>query len=262
MISTITNTQIKKILRLAEKAKFRNEQDCYIVEGIKMFTEIPEEELIDTYVSEGFLKDGENRGILKDIRYEIIRDNVFKTFSDTVTPQGILAIVRQKHYVLGDLFDSDKGIGASPKFYLILENIRDPGNLGTMVRTGEAAGISGIILNNGSANIYNPKAVRATMGSIFRVPFLYTDNLPETVGIMKKGGVRIYSAHLHGENMYQTLDYQHDSAFIIGNESTGVSGEMRDSSDKLIKIPMHGQVESLNAAVSAAIIMYSFLQKC
>ena len=145
---------------------------------------------------------------------------------------------------------------------IFLENIQDPGNLGTILRTAEGAGIDGIIMNKGTVDIYNPKVVRSTMGSIFRVPFMYCDDIMGKVDELKKSGVKVYAAALGGTRNYSEPDYTRPSAFAIGNEGNGLTDEMINAADERIKIPMLGKVESLNAANAAGILMYeAFRQK-
>ena len=139
---------------------------------------------------------------------------------------------------------------------MILEDIQDPGNLGTILRTGEGAGISGIIATRGTADLTNPKTVRSTMGSIFRVPYVVTDDLHETILSLKQRGFTIYAAALEGSVLYDVPDYTAPSAFLIGNEGNGLTAEAYAAADKAVRIPMSGMVESLNAAVASAILMY------
>ena len=139
---------------------------------------------------------------------------------------------------------------------LILESIQDPGNLGTMIRTGEGAGISGIIMNKTTVDIFNPKTVRATMGSLYRVPFFIAEDLTEAIAKLKENGIRLYAAHLKGKMSYDKPDYTNPCGFLIGNEGNGLSDEIADLADNYIKIPMAGKVESLNAAISATLLMY------
>ncbi len=143
-----------------------------------------------------------------------------------------------------------------PGLWLILENLQDPGNLGTMFRTGEGAGLAGVIMDCSTADIYNPKTIRSTMGSIFRVPFYITDDLRETMRLVKAHGIRIFAAHLEGSSVYDAQDYVGDTAFLIGNEGNGLTEQTAGLADCNIRIPMHGQVESLNAAMAAGILMY------
>ncbi|MCC8151897.1 MAG: RNA methyltransferase [Lachnospiraceae bacterium] len=140
--------------------------------------------------------------------------------------------------------------------WLILENLQDPGNLGRMFRTGEGAGIAGIIMDRSTADIYNPKTIRSTMGSIFRVPFYITEDLQEAIRLVKARGIRIFAAHLEGSSVHDEQDYAGDTAFLIGNEGSGLTEQTAGLADRNIRIPMHGQVESLNAAMAAGILMY------
>ena len=256
MISSTTNASVKNLITLKTKVKSRKEQNVFLVEGLKMFEEIPRKDIREIYVSESFLENyGEEK--LKTSNYIILSDKVFNLVSDTVTPQGIMAVVNQKNCTLEEIVNNDTG--TEKKCFIIVEDIRDPGNMGTILRTAEGAGVSGVILSKESVDIYSPKVIRSTMGSIFRVPFIYSDDLKETINSLKKHGVKIYAAHLNGEELTKNRNMEGPAAIIIGNESNGISDEVIGLADKLIKIPMKGLVESLNASVSAAILMYSFL---
>lgn len=253
IISSVSNEQIKKIIQLKEKSKARKNEGCFIVEGIRMFQEAPEQDVVKVYVSEHFF--AEHKSTVGDINYQVVSDSVFKRISDTVTPQGILAIVRQKKYTLTDLFDT---IHQGKNCFVVLDKIQDPGNLGTILRTAEGAGINGVIMSSTTADIYNPKVIRSTMGSVFRVPFVITPDLPETIRELKAMGVTTYAAHLKGGN-YNVEDFPDKTALLIGNEANGLSDEVSGEADRLIKIPMQGKVESLNAAVATAILMYQVM---
>ena len=147
-------------------------------------------------------------------------------------------------------------MGIEKPLLLILENIQDPGNLGTMLRSSEGAGVTGVILSKGSADVYNPKVIRSTMGSIFRMPFMYVDNLPAFVEKLSERGIKTYAAHLKGKRNYDKFDYTKPTAFLIGNEGNGLSKETADAASEYVLIPMKGQVESMNAATSAAILTF------
>ncbi len=246
MISSSANPQMKQIAAMMKKADARDAADAYVVEGLRMVREIPARLRLKVFVSERFL--GKNPPPAADA--VCVSDKVFKGVSDTVTPQGIMAVVRQQHYTLADI------LSRSNPLILVLESVQDPGNLGTMIRMAEAAGAAGVIMNRTTADIYQPKVVRATMGSIFRVPYFYADDLPETVRRLRQAGVRLYAAHLAGASDYDKQDYTGASAFFIGNEGAGLSEELAGLADVHIRIPMAGQVESLNAAMSATILMY------
>lgn len=250
IVTSTSNEQIKNIIQLKEKSKVRKNKKMFTVEGIKMFQEIPEKDLVNTIVSETFER--ENGKMLTGRTYLTVSDNVFKKISDTVTPQGIMAIVRQREYTIDDIVNSRN---KNKSCIVVLDRLQDPGNLGTIVRTGEGAGISGIVMSNDCADIYNPKVIRSTMGSIFRVPFTIADNLPKAVDRLKESGVTVYAAHLNGE-IYSSGNLAKDCAFLIGNEARGLSDEVASKADQWIKIPMSGKVESLNAAIATAILMY------
>lgn len=192
----------------------------------------------------------ENDKMLAGYTYEIVSDSVFKAVSDTQTPQGILCLVRKPQYRLEELL---KG---ADTHLLILESIQDPGNLGTMLRTGEGAGISGVIMSRDTVDLYNPKVIRSTMGSIYRMPFLYAEDFAGAIGSVRQAGVSVYAAHLKGKTSYIKQDYRRGTAFLIGNEGNGLREETADLADVYIRIPMEGQVESLNAAVAASVLMY------
>ena len=184
VITSTSNEQIKKLIQLKEKSKVRKTTGTFTVEGKKMFVEIPAEDLVSVYVSETFLK--ENGELVKDKKYQIVSDQVFKKISDTVTPQGIVAVVKQKSYSIDYIIEKRN---KEKSCIVVLDRLQDPGNMGTIVRTGEAAGISGIIMSKDSADIYNPKVIRSTMGSIFRVPFSIVDDLAAAVDTLKDNGI-------------------------------------------------------------------------
>ena len=253
IISSTGNPQIKNLISLQKKSKARQEQGIFVVEGIKMFEEAKQAGLlVKAYASESFYTSvyRDNPEFFAGTDLELVTDGVFKEAAETLTPQGVMGTIKKLEYSLEDMIKSPEAC------LLLLEDIRDPGNLGTMVRTAEGAGMTGIILSGTSVDIYNPKVVRSTMGSIFRVPFYYTDNLIDTVVELKERSIRVYAAHLSGR-VYDTEDsFQDKCAILIGNEANGLSAEAAKAADTLIKIPMAGKVESLNAAVAAAILMY------
>lgn len=259
MITSTSNQQMKQVSLLLKKAKERKNTQSFVVEGPRMVVETPVEKLKGVYVAEGFAQNTDNSGILKEIQdkctqanaiYEIVADNVFKSVSDTQTPQGIMAVVAMPSYSLSELLSGDN------THLLILESIQDPGNLGTMVRTGEGAGVTGVIMNKTTADLFNPKTIRSTMGSIYRVPFYVTEDLAGTMKELQGKGISLYAAHLKGEHSYDEEDYTKACGFLIGNEGNGLSDEIANLADTYIKIPMEGQVESLNAAISATLLMY------
>lgn len=253
MITSIANQQIKNIVKLNKSTKFRKEQGVFIVEGIRMFQEVPKERLVDTYVTEAFYE--KHAHLFTDVPFCFVSETVFKEISDTMTPQGVLAVVKQQSYKQEDLLQGEHTL------IMVLEQLQDPGNLGTIIRTGEGAGVTGVLMSKDTVDIYNPKVVRSTMGSIYRMPHIYAEDIKEAVIRLKEAGVKVYGAHLKGEPFYHK-DYQKPTAFLIGNEGNGLTDALSDLADEKIKIPMCGQVESLNAAVAASVLMYeSFRQR-
>jgi TrmH family RNA methyltransferase len=250
MITSTANAQVKNLAQLIKKSKARTEQGVYIVEGVKMFQEAPKEEIVKAYISEELYEKGSLQKDLQGISYEILKKEVFDHVADTKTPQGILCVMKQKKYTLEQLTDGDCPL------LLVLENLQDPGNLGTMMRTAEGAGVTGVLLSKGCVDIYNPKTIRSTMGSIYRVPFLYTEDLLSDMEKLHAKGITTFAAHLKGKGYYDEESYKVPTAFLIGNEGNGLSDEISEKSKQYIKIPMGGQLESLNAAVAAAILMY------
>ncbi|MCD8299893.1 MAG: RNA methyltransferase [Clostridiales bacterium] len=267
MISSMANPAVKALVRLQKQAKERRRQELFIVEGIRGVGEAPEERIERIYVSESFLSQisaenpsvgqtGTDQGndtaeLLAGRDYEILSDSVFSHVSDTQTPQGIMAVVRMRKCLVEEIFSGDNGL------WLVLENIQDPGNLGTMFRTAEGAGVSGIIMDGSTVDVYNPKTVRSTMGSIFRVPFMITEDLPATVDEMNTWwGITTYAACAGAALSYSAADFTRSSAFLIGNEGNGLTQEIQAKADKKIFIPMRGALESLNASMAAGILMY------
>lgn len=250
MITSASNPRIKELALLGKKAKAREEQGVFLVEGMKMFEEIPKEWIRNLYVSESFLSENDNFRKIMKMDYEAVSDSAFKAACDTKTPQGILAVVNRPKWDFSEIFANSNGC------YLFLENIQDPGNLGTMVRTAEAAGVTAVIASNTSADIYNPKTVRATMGSIFRMPFLEAGDFGGMIRKVKGNGVSIYAASLNGGKLYDEPDYRGACGFLIGNESGGLTDETAALADASVQIPIEGMAESLNAAIAAAILMY------
>lgn len=250
MITSTSNPQVKRLLQLQKKSKARNEEKVFIVEGLRMFVEVPQERVEKVYISESLYNKKKQDLKLDKFPVEILSDSVFGHVSDTKTPQGILCVVKQKKYELEELLRVE-----NPHF-MVLDNLQDPGNLGTIVRTAEGAGVDAVFLSKESVDIYNPKTIRSTMGSIYRMPVVYVDDLLELLGIFRKKGIKSYAAHLEGKNSYDKENYQSGTAILIGNEGNGLRDEVAESADIWVQIPMQGKVESLNAAIAASVLMF------
>ena len=255
MITSTSNAKVKYLVNLKKKHKERDKENVFLVEGIRMFREVPADKLKEIYVSESFYK--KEKSLVDEIagrskkRVEILADNVFSHVSDTMTPQGVLCVVEQMNYSLEAVLAN----GDVPHI-MVLDNLQDPGNLGTIVRTAEGAGVTGVIMSKETVDIYNPKVIRSTMGSIYRMPFYYAEDLLDAIAQMKKRNISTYAAHLDGKNSYDEEDYKKPCAFFIGNEGNGLRDEIADAADIYIRIPMYGQVESLNAAIAACVLMF------
>lgn len=254
MISSISNPQVKWVTALQKKSKQRREEGVFVTEGRKMVLEAPESMLVKVFITERYINEQGEPGLEADT--ELVSDAVMAHMSDTMSPQGILAVVKQPEYKIEDMLQT----GDDPLF-ILLENLQDPGNLGTVIRTAEGAGVTGVIMSRDTVDIYNPKVIRSTMGSIYRVPFVYSQDLAASIEKLKSAGVRIYAAHLDGSRDFECEDYRRASGFLVGNEANGLTDEICRLADSYIRIPMQGKVESLNASVAAALLMYEALKQ-
>lgn len=255
MIASLHNKSVKEVAALLKKKKERDRQSLFVAEGGKMFGEAPTEQISRVFIAQSAEKEMYARygDKLSGLSCDIVTDEVFARMSDTVTPQGILCLVRQRHYNIEEILrDNNK----KRTLFIMLEDIQDPGNLGTIFRTAEAAGADGVIMSSRTADIYNPKTIRSTMGAVYRMPFLYTEDLSSVIKMMQEKGTKVYAAHLGAESFYDAFDYQKSTAFLIGNEANGLRDETADCADALLGIPMEGKVESLNAAVASSILLY------
>ncbi len=263
MITSFSNSRIKYIRDLMLRSRARKKEGRFVAEGVKMFLEAPTGDVVEAYVTERlytrlryekelpekYLKCREK---LKEVPYEVVGDEIFARISDTVSPQGVISIVQKKEYTLDEVLDSRKNA-----LYVVLENLQDPGNLGTIMRTAEAAGVDSVILGANCVDMYNPKVVRSTMGAIYRMPFTYVENVREAIQVMREGGIKTYAATLsETAKAYDEYDYHPATAFVIGNEGNGLTEEAITRSGSQVYIPMEGEAESLNASMAAGILMY------
>ena len=250
MITSVNNGQVKNIIQLNQKTKARRDQGLFVAEGRKRFGEAPADWIEKVYVSETLTSDPVLMEQVEKLPYDIVADSVFRQMSDTQTPQGILTVLRRPSYTLEDI------LGGKNPLVMVLEDLQDPGNAGTILRTGEGAGVSGVLLTRTCVDITNPKVIRSTMGSVYRMPFLYVESVVSLTQELKKHNIRTFAAHLKGRNSYDQESYTGGTAFLIGNEGKGLTEEAANSADCLIRIPMCGKVESLNAAMASGILMY------
>ena len=257
VISSKDNEIIKKIKSLKEK-KYRDIENCYIIEGIKLVKEAIAEnaKIKQIVVCEDCINDGE---IDTDTLYEIakfdvvyVTEKVFKTITDVKTPQGIIAVIEKNNI--------NSKIDYSQDIIIALDGVQDPGNLGTILRTVDSANLKQIILSKDSADSYNPKVVRSTMGAIFRVNIIEADSLKDMLQEAKKNDFKVMVTSLDTKNSIYDVDYS-KKVIVIGNEANGVSKEVQAIADEKVKIPMLGKTESLNASVAAGIMIYEYVRK-
>lgn len=258
VITTKDNDFVKHVKKLKEK-KYREEYGEFIVEGIKMIEEaIQENATIKTIV---VCEDCKTQGsIPNDLLYEIAKYNciyvtekVFNSMTDVSNPQGILAIIDKSG-------NKETEIDFKEELFLILDNIQDPGNMGTILRTVDSINLKQILVSKGTSDPYNPKVVRSTMGAIFRVKVIECEDLSKTVKELKKHKIKIYATDLRTDKSIYDVNYK-KVAVVIGNEANGVSQAVLDLADTKIKIPMKGKTESLNAAVATGVILYEAVRQ-
>lgn len=257
VISSKDNEIVKNVKKLKEK-KYRDLENKFIVEGVKLVQEAIEEKsnINLIVVCEECINDGT---ISKELLYKIakyeciyVTEKIFNMLTDVKTPQGILAVITKKN--------ANNEIDYTQDIIIALDGIQDPGNLGTILRTVDSANLKQIIISKNSADSYNPKVVRSTMGAIFRVNIIEVDNLAETLKQVKKNKFEVVVTALDTNNNIYDIEYK-NKVIVIGNEANGVSKEVQDLADKKVKIPMLGKTESLNASVAASIMIYEYVRR-
>ena len=252
-IESPKNNLVKKINTLAT-TKGRKNSEEFLVEGNKFVLSIPKSwEVTNTVFSETYAEN--NLGeVQKAINPIIFKDSIFNTASDTMTPAGVMAVVKMRKFSLNDILACPK------KFIVIACNLQDPGNMGTIIRTANAAGASGIVVSKDSADIFSPKVVRSAAGSLFNLPIAVMD-VEVAAKELKANGVQLVATDLSTDlSPYQT-DFTRPLALMIGNESRGLSDEMLALADVKVRLPMSEQVESLNASVASGVLMYEVVRQ-
>ncbi len=255
-VLTSRENKFLKLVRSLQSKKGRTTSGLYFAEGRRMADEALSyaHELIEAVlVSDAFLE--KNRDYVRKIEDSgktvyTAAEKLFVEVCDTETPQGIGVVLRMQ--------SKEISLEAS-SFLLVLDGVSEPGNLGTIVRTAEAAGVDGILLLKGCADLYNPKVVRSTMGSIFRVPCM-TALSSEYLETCKRNGFFLTATALCDSVPLTDAIKKEKQMLVIGSEATGVSQEVLSLADQCVRIPMEGKVESLNAAVAAGVAMYAFRQ--
>lgn len=257
VISSKDNELIKHLKKLKDK-KYRDENNEYIIEGVKLIEEAVKEnaKIKKVIICENTLAtyDIPTNITLEIARYDCIyvTDKIFKTITQVTNPQGIMAIIERK--------SKEQEIDFKQDIILALDDLQDPGNLGTILRTADSIGLNQIIVTKNTADAFNPKVVRSTMGAIFRINIIEVDDLKEILKLAKKHKFKTVVTSLQTQNSIYDIDYN-KKVIIIGNEANGVSKEIQDGADIKVKIPMLGKTESLNASVAAGIVMYEYVRQ-
>lgn len=255
VIESKDNLLIKDIKKLKEK-KYRISSNMFLVEGFRFAEEALDSdfEVVHIFVSARGESKYDNscmkNKLQKNTKVYSVSDSIFKSICDTDSPQGIIATVRNKLVEI----KNDNG------FYILADKIQDPGNMGTIIRTAHAAGALGVIITKGTVDIYNEKTLRATMGSVFKIPIIYDSDL-SLVQKLRKVGFKLVTSSLDCDKNFYDLDLKEKIIISVGNEGNGISAEVYDVCDLKIKIPMPGGAESLNAAIAAAIMMYEVVRQ-
>jgi len=259
-ISSVNNQLVKETCELKIK-KYRMAADAFIIEGARSTEEVLNSgwDILRAFVdlsveSDRVQKIADELEAIGVMVFEV-KAEVMHRLSDTDTPQGILAVVRKKACELNDFNQRNAGL------LLVLDEVRDPGNLGTIIRTADAAGIAGIILLEGCTDIFAPKAVRSAMGSLFHLPIRNEQNKKEFISWCRENNWSLWSSSLEGGQSIYSEELAKRTAIIIGNEAEGVSAELLSASEKRVYIPMPGKAESLNAAIAAGIILFECVRR-
>lgn len=256
LITSRENAHIKEYCKLRSSKKQRDMQNSFVLEGLKLTLEAYDNEVSieKVFLTERVLKKYQEKLfelLNSGITVLQITDEVAKKMSDTESPQGIFAQCSKLDKFLSPDTIEDNGI------YLALSDLQDPGNIGTIIRTAEAIGIKGLLLSENCCDIYNPKVVRASMGSVFRVPFLISDDFCRDLRKFSDKGIVSYATVLDSEARSITqIGFGGRGIAVIGNEGNGLSPEVVSCCDEKITIKMRGNTESLNAAMAAGIIMW------
>ena len=256
-LTAVNNPQVKAAAELKLK-KHRQARGLFLAEGLRTVEEAVASKQVESIFYTA-IEDDRTRAVLEEaaaqqVKLTCVSDAVLKKIADTETPQGIIAVCRMQATALEDVL-------ASGKMLLVLDRVGDPGNVGTMLRTADAAGIGGLVLLKGSVDIYAPKTVRSSMGSLFHVPVLAGVGEREFIESAHNAGYELLVTCLDGaDNLYEA-DLHGRLAFVMGNEANGVSAGLLAAADKRVFIPMAGRAESLNVAMAAGIVMFEALRR-
>lgn len=256
MIDNPRSPRVRGVAKLA-KRDARSQTGRFLLEGPQAVSEAlayrPElvEELFVTPTALDRYQDIGRAAREADLDIEFVTEQVLEAMADTVTPQGVLAVARQFPTSLKDI------LGAQPRLIAILEEVRDPGNAGTIIRAADSAGADAVILTGRSVDLYNPKVVRATTGSLFHVPVAIMPELDDVLERVKAAGIQVLAADIKGEDLLSARpSLAAPTAWLFGNEARGLSDEQLELADRAITVPIYGKAESMNLATAASVCLY------
>lgn len=232
IIKAVSNSRVQHVRKLASKRSYRYECGEYVADGANIVNALDKSEIVELFVTEKRYAEYQDFGV----PISVVADKVMESMSDTESPQGIIAVAK---------IINREPLSGAPS--VVLDNVSDPGNLGTILRTAASCGVENIVLYGNTCDPYSPKAVRASMGGIAYMRF--TDKLPET----------LYVLDMNGESLFDFSPNASDYGLVVGHEAHGVSDELRERASKVLSLPMSGKVESLNAGISMSVALYTLV---
>jgi TrmH family RNA methyltransferase len=254
------NPMVKEVRALKNKSD-REEKGLYFIEGVRFVEEALKENakiryllVSDELFNDMNFKNLQNTIDSRSIDCYLLPDSLFASISDTRAPQGILGVLDLNRMQLGSA-DLKGGM------LILLDGIKDPGNMGTIIRTADAAGCAGVVVPEGCVDVYNPKVLRSTMGSVFHIPVYHCGDIAYAVEIIKSNGFRLCASQLDGSTSIYNADLTGSVALVIGSEAEGIGEETAKAADLLIRIPMKGRAESLNASVAAGVMIFEAMRQ-
>ena len=258
MLKSLQNEQVKYVVNL-NRRKFREDTEEFLIEGWRFVEEATRRgaEIKRVYLQPERTTSWEGlvRALkLKGVPIVEVDEKVMRKMSDTEKPQGILAIVNQSRAKLQEFSFENQPL------LLVLDGIQDPGNCGTILRTALAAGIKNVCLTEGTVDLYNPKVLRSTMGTIFSLNIATSCVPEEIIAFCKDKELNLVIGDIEGDDLY-SVNLTHPLALVVGNEGNGISIPFRNSAVKRICIPMSNEVESLNVAMATGIILYEIVRQ-
>lgn len=262
-ISSPANKLIKQVVALKQK-KNRDSLGLFIAEGVRLVEECAAAGWsVETciYTEAAAARERTHRLIERLERLlcqmVLVPESLYNKISDTEQPQGIMVIAKKRQTSLENLLTTE----GKPPLLVVLDGIQDPGNVGTIIRTADAAGCTGVIALKGSADIYASKTVRASMGSLFHLPVVEGVSAKELITMLQQGGVTLLATGLQKSQVYYQTQFACPVAVVLGNEGQGVSHELLAAADACVNIPLIGKAESLNVAIAAGIILYEAVRQ-